>query len=141
MVEDADGRHRRLVARNRCGESTGAPTWSPDGRRLACRAAYLSSGCEHYTAFDVYVIGVDGSDKRRVTPTAGFPQCPAWSSDARLAFYATEDDPCHCKELRPEARVGDRGHRQLRAGLARYLAEHDPGVTRYQRELRRRRPE
>ena len=93
-VEDANGRHRRLVVRNRYGESTGPPTWSPDGRKLAyvaCRAAYLSVGCEHQTAFDVYVIGVDGSGKRRITPKAGFPQCPAWSSLGKLAFFADDD--------------------------------------------------
>src|SRR5205809_4585454 len=94
MVEDADGRNRRLVGRNRYGESRGAPTWSPDGRKLAyvaCRAAYLSFGCEHQTAFDVYVIGLDGSDKHRVTPKTGFPQCPAWSSVAKLAFFAADN--------------------------------------------------
>src|SRR5262249_39254574 len=50
MVEDADGSHKRLVARNRYGDSTGAPTWSPDGRKLAyvaCRAALGSEPCEH----------------------------------------------------------------------------------------------
>jgi Tol biopolymer transport system component len=94
MVEDADGRHRRLAARNRYGDSTGAPTWSPDGRKLAyvaCRAAFLSDPCEHQYGFDVYVIGLDGSDKHRVTQKAGFPQCPAWSSSGKLAFNAADD--------------------------------------------------
>jgi Tol biopolymer transport system component len=94
MVEDADGRHRRLVARNRYGESTGPPTWSPDGRKLAyvaCRAAFLSDPCEHQYGFDIYVIGLDGSGKHRVTPKPGFPQCPAWSSKGKLAFFAEDD--------------------------------------------------
>jgi Tol biopolymer transport system component len=94
MVESADGSHRRLVVTNRYGEVTGGPTWSPDGRKLAfvvCRAAYLSQGCEHQESFDVDVIGLDGSDKHRVTPKAGFPQCPAWSSIGKLAFYADDD--------------------------------------------------
>jgi Tol biopolymer transport system component len=94
MVENAQGHHKRLVVRNRYGESTGPPTWSPDGRKLAyvaCRAAFLSFGCEHQTAFDVYVIGVDGSGKQRLTSKPGFPQCPAWSRAAKLAFFAGDD--------------------------------------------------
>jgi WD40 repeat protein len=91
LVEDAEGRHKRLVAKSGYTEFTGAPTWSPDGRKLAyvaCRAPFLSQPCEHQYGFDVYVIGLDGSDKHRVTPKAGFPQCPAWSSIGKLAFLA-----------------------------------------------------
>jgi len=93
MVEDAGGGHKRLVAVNRYPDSTGAPTWSPDGRKLAyvaCRAALGSDPCEHQYGFDVYVIGLDGSEKHRVTPKPGFPQCPAWSSVGKLAFSTTD---------------------------------------------------
>jgi len=91
MVGDADGGHKRLVATNRNWDSGGAPTWSPDGRKLAyvaCRAPFMSDPCENQFGYDVYVVGVDGSDKHRVTPRPGNPQCPAWSSVGKLAFSA-----------------------------------------------------
>src|SRR5262245_54710577 len=74
-VMQADGSGARKVATNRYVESSGAPTWSPDGRKLAyiaCSAPFLSRPCEHQTGFDVYVIGLDGSDRHRVTPRRGF---------------------------------------------------------------------
>src|SRR5262245_53904918 len=91
MVEDADGSHKRLVATNRYWGLTGAPTWSPDGRKLAyvaCRAPFQSDPCENQYGYDVYVVGLDGSDKHRVTAKPGNPQCPAWSSVGKLAFSA-----------------------------------------------------
>src|SRR5262249_32295093 len=62
---------------------------------VGCRAALGSDPCEHQYGFDVYVIGLDGSDKHRVTPKAGFPQCPSWSSIGKLAFSTTEPDESH----------------------------------------------
>ena len=91
MVGDADGSHKRLVATNRYWDLTGPPTWSPDGRKLAyvaCRAPFQSDPCENQFGYDVYVVGLDGSDKHRVTPRPGNPQCPAWSSVGKLAFSA-----------------------------------------------------
>ena len=93
-VMQADGTGARKVVTNRYLESTGAPTWSPDARKLAyvaCSAPFLSQPCEHQYGFDVYVIGLDGSDKHKVTPKQGFPQCPAWSHVAKLAFLSTDN--------------------------------------------------
>jgi Tol biopolymer transport system component len=93
-VMQADGTGARKVVTNRYIESAGAPTWSPDGRKLAyvaCSAPYLSQPCEHQYGFDVYVIGLDGSDKHKVTPKRGLPQCPAWSHVAKLAFLSTDN--------------------------------------------------
>jgi Tol biopolymer transport system component len=96
-----------------------------DGRKLAyvaCRAALGSDPCEHQYGFDVYVIGLDGSEKHRVTPKPGFPQCPAWSSVGKLAFSTTESTESHIshdvvavvkkggglRTFRPGARCGRR---------------------------------
>jgi Tol biopolymer transport system component len=94
MVENADGRHKRLVASTISGGFEAPPTWSPDGRKLAylsCRSAFLRQLCENLgDGFDVDVVGIDGSDKHRVTPEPGFPDCPAWSSVGKLAFLAAD---------------------------------------------------
>lgn len=85
-------RVHKLVA-SRYTEVAGPPTWSPGGGRLAyvaCSAPYLSRSCEHQCGFDVYVIGADGSGRRRVTRRSGFPQCPAWSRAGKLAFLTAE---------------------------------------------------
>jgi dipeptidyl aminopeptidase/acylaminoacyl peptidase len=92
FVMDADGRHVRKVATSRYTIEQGPPTWSPDGRKVAyvaCSAPYGSSPCEHMSGYDVYVIGVDGSGRHKVTPEPGLPLCPAWSSVAKLAFRAS----------------------------------------------------
>jgi hypothetical protein len=91
MRADGTGAHKLVT--NRYTESSGGPTWSPDGKKLAyvaCSAPFLSPPCEHQTGFDVYVIGVDGSGRHRVTPASGFPQCPAWSSVGKLAFLTSD---------------------------------------------------
>ena len=84
---NANGSGARRLVTNHYPSS--APTWSPDGRKLAyvaCSAPYGSLPCEHQYGFDVYVIGLDGSAKHKVTPKSGNPQCPTWSSVGKLAF-------------------------------------------------------
>jgi TolB protein len=61
----------------------GAPTWSPDGERLAFSRTKRSTG---HTA--VFTIGLDGSGLRRITPWKRDAGQPDWSADGRwLAFY------------------------------------------------------
>jgi YD repeat-containing protein len=55
--------------------------WSPDGRRIAFASQRDS------TLGDVYVMGADGSDQRRLSTDHGFT--PAWSPDGRHLVYAT----------------------------------------------------
>jgi YD repeat-containing protein len=55
--------------------------WSPDGRRIAFASQRDSS------LGDVYVMGADGSDQRRLSTDHGFT--PAWSPDGSQLVYAT----------------------------------------------------
>jgi Tol biopolymer transport system component len=87
-VMNADGRHRQKLAANYSSFSPFV-TWSPDSRKLAyvaCNAPEGSESCDDTDNLDVNVVGADGSEQHKVTPKPSFPQCPAWSSVAKLAF-------------------------------------------------------
>jgi TolB protein len=57
------------------------PDWSPDGRGVA-----FVSNRDHKDR-EVYVMGMDGGDVRRLTFNESFEESPAWSPDGkRLAF-------------------------------------------------------
>lgn len=93
-VIDTSGRTTSDLSRltgnvyNPDGEEYGAPTWSPDGRRLAFVGGFSPSV--------LWTANRDGSDLRRVTPrrvNAGdsFGDGPAWSPDgAWIAFASYE---------------------------------------------------
>ncbi len=87
FVMDADGSNeRQLVSTDDCQDW--APTWSPDGTRIA----YFSH-CDGTHA--ISVIDSDGSNPHEAVPgdegTASWP--PVWSPDGtRLAFYGRRDD-------------------------------------------------
>ena len=73
---DADGTHARALLRDAY-----APSWSPDGTRLA----FVSrrSGDE-----EVYVARADGTGVRRLTKLPGPDLSPAWSSDGRRLAWS-----------------------------------------------------
>ena len=57
------------------------PSWSPDGARLAFTSSQLAGNDE------IYLIDVDGSNRRRITDQKRFDWFPVWSPDGgRLAF-------------------------------------------------------
>jgi Tol biopolymer transport system component len=68
----SDGSQRRKLAFG------GDPAWSPDGRTIA------------YTLDGVYLLGVDGQGKRRLTRDANFlwnSSTPRWSPDGKRIVY------------------------------------------------------
>jgi Tol biopolymer transport system component len=70
---------RRLPARD------GAPAWSPDGSHIAFYS-------EQNGAADLFVMRVDGSDRRRLTETKADEGAPAYAPDGgRIAFDSDAD--------------------------------------------------
>jgi TolB protein len=99
VVTDANGRHpRTLVWLGPWRGDPQSPAWSPDGKRLAFIGRYMTSktngtGCECRA---LYVVNVDGSGLRRITPVRLRPGGrPDWSPDGTVIFFRTHpgDDP------------------------------------------------
>jgi len=76
-----------------------SPAWSPRGDRIAFSTDFRN------TQFDIYSIGVDGTERQRVTTTAEDTFEPAWGPDGTIAFsergsiYAVEDGNDEAREL------------------------------------------
>jgi Tol biopolymer transport system component len=92
---DADGSDaRRLIPRQLPGllanraVSFHAPTWSPDGRRIAYEQSIWES-----QRSNLYVMNADGSGRRRLTRLQN-ARSPAWSPDgAKIAFTHRPERP------------------------------------------------
>ena len=91
-VVNSDGSGlRNLTSKLGAGQGLGAglasdPVWSPDGRKIAFVRLSKRLG--------VYVVNVDGSGVRNLTPKpVGAYASPAWSPDGRkIAFVSDRDD-------------------------------------------------
>jgi Tol biopolymer transport system component len=83
-----DGRNSRRLSRAReiynnlgGGDAFWNTAWSPDGKRLA----YLAEGIGG--AYDVFVVGTDGSPERNISNSPQEEYWPSWSPDgSRIAF-------------------------------------------------------
>lgn len=89
VVELASGQRRSLGVQTRSG------SWSADGASII----YVSNGgfvpeyCdgagEDCPPGDIFVVGADGSDRRRVTKTAANEYSPSWSPDGERILYTS----------------------------------------------------
>ena len=82
-VMDADGNNAFKLTDGK------SPSWSPDGRRIA-----FSSGYDWHD--HIFVIGVDGDRRERVTQDRAIKDTPAWSPDGkRIAYMALKEHLFH----------------------------------------------
>jgi Tol biopolymer transport system component len=109
-VARADGSHRRVIGRLN-SRFVGDAVWSPDSRSIS------------YTRVDgIHVLGVDGSDDRRVS-TNGDDSDPAWSPDGKSFAF-----------VRNSGSASD-AHRQIvvvRAGRRQLVGRSTTGALRFQ---------
>jgi Tol biopolymer transport system component len=61
-------------------EAENYPSWSPDGQRLVYQRDFNGSA--------IYMINVDGTGQRRLSPAPGFDVTPSWSADGARIVYA-----------------------------------------------------
>jgi dipeptidyl aminopeptidase/acylaminoacyl peptidase len=85
VVSDTSGLDQRVLTSGADRAAPSFPAWSPDARSIAVIAARDGHP-------DVWLIGADGTNDRRLTRDGVVPGPLAWSSDgARLAFTAEHD--------------------------------------------------
>ncbi len=86
----ADGTEQKLLFAGKRGNGPGVPSWSPDGTRLAFFNTPRQG--RRFTA-EVWTMNADGSDKRRLYPSAccvGIWAAPIWSPDGSQIAFATD---------------------------------------------------
>ncbi|HEV7299370.1 MAG TPA: hypothetical protein VGN72_08400 [Tepidisphaeraceae bacterium] len=65
-----------------------APTWSPDGQKLAFATVVDPTQGKGKTQQDVWTINADGTNRQRLTDGSGVSVAPFWATDNRVYFVS-----------------------------------------------------
>lgn len=85
-VCESDGSKPRLL--HACGPYvTGTPRWSPDGRWIVFDSRSCVAGSSGNP--DIYMIGADGGQPRRLTTEESEEVVPSWSRDGQWVYFAS----------------------------------------------------
>ena len=83
-VMDPDGGNARRLTEN--ADADGFPSLSPDGKRIVFDSHRARTEAEPLNVSDLFVMNVDGTEQRRLTPGGS----ATWSPDSRMiAFHAS----------------------------------------------------
>lgn len=79
------------------------PAVSPDGQKIAF-TTYTSDE----TAYDVYVMGIDGAYRERVSNIRGQEHIPCWTPDGSQIYYTIKTDHTDLTQITSAAGITDR---------------------------------
>ncbi|WP_097871670.1 DUF11 domain-containing protein [Streptomyces sp. rh34] len=99
-VRDADGSVRRLTT----DKDAAHPELSPDGRTVVFDSAETEP--DGTVQRDLWTIGIDGGDLRRISDTPDNEESPTWSPDGKRIAYACDGDALRGWQIFEQAVAG-----------------------------------
>ena len=87
---DTDGGNPRRLTNHRGWDF--APSWSPDGKRIAFVSERDGHVIDGSPTYEIYVMDADGGDPRNLTNHPHDDRSPSWSPDGKRIVFVSERD-------------------------------------------------